>query len=235
MTAADPITTVFTLRIRDSGVYELWMEGEQVATGDWPNGFPVTAFAAPALSFDSSAAAGSDSTAIRTDATVALFDVTAPATLAFGQAAAVGTAAKAARRDHEHGMPDTETLVQDRLAYVPTGTGEEAIVEAVNGQTAVQTVSAGTYVPTDAYAVQLAVIIRRTGDTDNVALTVMHYDGTIAGVAYSSGVANRGGSGNIGPVVLGGINNRQFKWATTDAGSDNDVYIYIVGYWTKNP
>ena len=41
---------------------------------------------------------------IRSDGTIAAFDATNPATQAFGDAAAVGVAAFAARRDHKHPM-----------------------------------------------------------------------------------------------------------------------------------
>ncbi len=41
---------------------------------------------------------------IRSDSTIAAFDATNPTTQAFGDAAAVGTAAFAARRDHKHAM-----------------------------------------------------------------------------------------------------------------------------------
>lgn len=63
------------------------------------------AFATPAIALGSAAAAGSASTVIRSDGTIAAFDATVPVTQAFGDAAAVGSAAFAARRDHKHGMP----------------------------------------------------------------------------------------------------------------------------------
>lgn len=62
-------------------------------------------FASPAFTFDSSAAAGAATTLVRSDAQIALFDATAPSTQAIGDSASVGTAGKAARRDHKHGMP----------------------------------------------------------------------------------------------------------------------------------
>lgn len=63
----------------------------------------VPAFAAPALTLGTANAAGSASTAVRTDATLLAFDATAPTTSAVGDAAAAGTATVAARRDHTHG------------------------------------------------------------------------------------------------------------------------------------
>jgi len=59
----------------------------------------------PALTFSTTNSTGSATTGVLTDATIAVFDATVPTTQAFGDAAATGSAAKAARRDHLHGMP----------------------------------------------------------------------------------------------------------------------------------
>ncbi len=75
--------------------------------GTWVDTGGSVSFATPAIALGSSAAAGSAGTAIRSDSTIAAFDATAPTTQAFGDAAAVGTAAFAARRDHKHAMPAT--------------------------------------------------------------------------------------------------------------------------------
>ena len=61
------------------------------------------AFATPSIVLGSAAAAGSLTTLIRADATIAAFDTTNPTTSAVGDAVAIGTAAFAARRDHTHG------------------------------------------------------------------------------------------------------------------------------------
>jgi len=63
------------------------------------------AFATNTIALNSAAAAGSATTLIRSDATIAAFDVTAPSTQAIGDSAVVGTIAYAARRDHKHAMP----------------------------------------------------------------------------------------------------------------------------------
>lgn len=65
----------------------------------------VTGFATPAIALGTAAAVGAATTVIRSDATIVAFDATVPATQAFGDAAATGAAAVAARRDHTHGMP----------------------------------------------------------------------------------------------------------------------------------
>lgn len=71
-------------------------------------------FATPSVALGTAAASGSATTLIRSDATIVAFDVTNPTTSAVGDAAAVGTAAVAARRDHKHareafGVPTSET------------------------------------------------------------------------------------------------------------------------------
>ncbi len=62
-------------------------------------------YATPNLTLGTANAAGSASSVIRSDATILAFDATAPTTQAFGDAAAVGVAAVAARRDHKHAFP----------------------------------------------------------------------------------------------------------------------------------
>jgi hypothetical protein len=64
-----------------------------------------TTFATPGLTLGTANSAGVATTLIRSDATVAAFDATAPSTQAFGDAASAGSAAVAARRDHVHGIP----------------------------------------------------------------------------------------------------------------------------------
>ena len=64
-------------------------------------------FASPAIVLGTAAAAGAATTPIRSDATVVAFDVTVPTTIAAGDAAATGSVAFAARRDHQHGSPAT--------------------------------------------------------------------------------------------------------------------------------
>jgi hypothetical protein len=80
-------------------------------------------FATPSIVLGSSAAAGAASTVIRSDSTIAAFDATVPVTQAFGDAAATGSAAFAARRDHRHGMPAAagvgEILIVDTGASTP--------------------------------------------------------------------------------------------------------------------
>lgn len=63
------------------------------------------AFATNSITLATAATAGTGSTLIRANAAIAAFDATVPTTLAIGGAAATGSVAFAARRDHSHGMP----------------------------------------------------------------------------------------------------------------------------------
>jgi len=76
---------------------------------------PVS-YGTPAIVLGTAAAAGSSADVIRKDATIAAFDSTAPVTQAFGDNAATGSAAVAARRDHTHGMPSLGTGASDAAA-----------------------------------------------------------------------------------------------------------------------
>lgn len=80
----------------------------------------VSGFATPALSLGTTNAAGTGTTAIRSGATVAVFDATAPSTQAIGDAADVGAAAFAARRDHKHAMPAFGSPSSQGMADAPS-------------------------------------------------------------------------------------------------------------------
>lgn len=68
----------------------------------------------PALVLSTTAVAGVASTFIRDDDQIIAFDATVPVTQAFGDAAATGAAALAARRDHKHGMPAAPTYTSNK-------------------------------------------------------------------------------------------------------------------------
>ena len=85
-------------------------------------------FATPAIVLGTAAAAGAASTVIRSDSTIVAFDATVPTTQAFGDAAATGSAAVAARRDHKHAMPaapsSTPSILLDSGHATPFTFGE---------------------------------------------------------------------------------------------------------------
>ena len=81
--------------------------GPAAAMTDHKHAMPANpvAYATPNLTLGTANAAGAAASAIRSDATILVFDSTVPVTQASGDAAATGTAATAAHRDHVHGMP----------------------------------------------------------------------------------------------------------------------------------
>lgn len=86
--------------------------------------FSGTIFATPAIVLGTAAAAGSATTTIRSDSTIVAFDATVPTTSAMGDAAAVGSAAVAARRDHRHGRESfaTNTILLGSSAVAGSAT-----------------------------------------------------------------------------------------------------------------
>lgn len=105
--------------------------GDAAATGSGPaaamtdhkHAMPANpvSLATPAIVLGSAAAAGAASTLIRSDSTIAAFDATVPSTQAFADAAAVGAAAFAARRDHKHAMPTNPVTAHEAAGDPHTG------------------------------------------------------------------------------------------------------------------
>jgi hypothetical protein len=71
----------------------------------WALGSSGVTYGTPNLTFGTANAAGSTDEVMRRDASLAIFDATVPVTQAYSDAAATGSVAFAARRDHRHGMP----------------------------------------------------------------------------------------------------------------------------------
>jgi hypothetical protein len=92
------------------------------------------AYGTPALTLSTTNDEGTAASAIRTDATIALFDATDPSTQAFGDSAATGSAAIAARRDHKHGMP-TISNVWTLVSSTSFASAETATVSGLDGNT----------------------------------------------------------------------------------------------------
>lgn len=93
-----PAWTSIMLTYDGSGV---WREQFRSATGGGGGGGGGD-FGTPNLTLGTTNSIGSSGYYLQTNATVATFDATAPAASAPGDTGAVGSAAKAARRDHEH-------------------------------------------------------------------------------------------------------------------------------------
>ncbi len=107
----------------------------------------ITGFATPAIVLGTAAAAGAATTVIRSDSTIVAFDATAPTTQAFGDAAATGSAALAARRDHRHAMPPaavtTSGLTQATGKLLGRTTSSTGAIEEITVGTGL-TLSGGT-------------------------------------------------------------------------------------------
>ena len=69
-------------------------------------------YAVPQITGSVTAAEGSLTSAIRSDAVVAWFDAAVPSTASAGASAATGSAAFSSRRDHIHGMPSSFTTFE---------------------------------------------------------------------------------------------------------------------------
>ncbi len=127
-TSGAPVTGTFAVgdlvAARDGHLFMCITAG---SPGTWVDTGGSVSFATPSIALGSSAAAGAASTVIRSDSTIAAFDATSPTTQAFGDSAAVGTAAFAARRDHKHAMPANpliETGGPTTLAFGAVANGE---------------------------------------------------------------------------------------------------------------
>ena len=115
----------------------------------------TASFAAPTVSLGTAAVEGAAETALRTDATIVAFDATAPSTQTWGDAAAAGAAAVAARRDHKHAMPTDPTItgqVHNVMDYEATGDGSTDDTAAIAAAIAAAFAAGGiVYFPSGTY------------------------------------------------------------------------------------
>jgi hypothetical protein len=109
----------------------------------------------PAVTLSTTNAAGSGPDVLAVDATIAVFDATVPVTQAFGDSAATGSAGKAARRDHKHGMP-----------AAPAGGTPALTLSTTNAAGA-----AATFVKTDATIVAFDATVPTTSAPGDAAAT----------------------------------------------------------------
>jgi hypothetical protein len=91
----------------------------------------LTEFATPDLTLTTSNDAGSAGvkTTIRSDASILTYDTTVPDSITFGQSAATGDTATAARRNHSHGMQ----LSCVTGTYTGDGTTSQVITAGITG------------------------------------------------------------------------------------------------------
>lgn len=92
----------------------------------------VLPFATPAIALGSAAAAGSGTSPIRHNSTIAAFDSTAPGDVDPTQASGTGSVAYAARRDHRHKGAGALAVLTSDVAIANTETRVLAAVLAAN-------------------------------------------------------------------------------------------------------
>jgi len=121
----------------------------------------------PALTLGTTNTAGSSTNFIRDDDTILIFDATAPTTQAFGDAATVGSATVAARRDHKHAMMAAPNATFTTALTVNTGT---VTLTGNSANTSVLTLGAGAS----------SISGSNTGDQTNIVGTAANLSGTPA-------------------------------------------------------
>ncbi len=114
-----------------------------------PGGGTGVTYGTPAVVLGTAAAAGSTDEAIRRDSTIVAFDATVPSTQAFGDSAAAGSAAVAARRDHKHAMPATPTSVSGNAGTATAlQTGRTIDGQTFDGTADITVIAPGTHAAT---------------------------------------------------------------------------------------
>jgi len=152
-----------------------------------------TSFGIPNLTLSTSNSEGTGN-AVRTDATVAVFDANLPDAITFGQSGAAGSAAVASRRDHAHAMASQTTY--------ETGTWTPVLSDGSNNasmhvNTAGQYTRSGRAISISAYVETSSLgsvsgSLRITGLPFSVA-SGTSFTGTIAG-GYGGGFSITAGN-----------------------------------------
>ncbi len=221
-TSGAPVSGTFAVGdvvvARDGKVWVCTVLGTPGTWVDVGGGASVS-YATPAVVLGSSAAAGAASTVIRSDSTIAAFDATSPSTQAFGDAAAVGTAAFAARRDHKHAMPANPLTEYDYVERTTnltvTGTGSGSPTTAITGNSV--SYDGSTRIKIEAFFV-LAECSGST-TTDVGIIIALKEDSTLIGIcSYNEFVRGSG---------FGGAPQYGCRYRTPAAGS----HTYTIVAW----
>lgn len=153
----------------------------------------------PAVVLGSSAAAGAASTFVRTDDTIAAFDGTVPATIAFGQSAATGAATKAARRDHGHGMAANPVMVASGGSHAaglaPDPGSTAGTTRFLREDATWQTVGTGTTTQQDAaFVVNVSGAYTAYQGSNGAVIATGSDPGSVinSAITYVSGLSNGG-------------------------------------------
>jgi hypothetical protein len=114
--------------------------------------------------------------------------------------------------------------------YVPIE--RATLLNSATGLTAEQTLEV-TAIPANdpnVVAAEIHIMVRNSSES-TTTMTVRHFSGGDALAGYSSGYTGRGGSSDTGPVLVGGVNNRQIKWLAGHTTAT--VWMYCAGYWVR--
>ena len=183
----------------------------------------VIAGGTPALTLGTANTAGASPNFLRRDDTILAFDATSPSTQAYGDAAAVGVATVAARRDHKHAMPAT-TKDTTAITGVLLGNGTTVSASVVTNDIQTKAAIVPNTVPT---AGQILV-----GNAGNTAFAPVTLSGPVS--ISATGVTavatlNQNTSGTAGnlsgtPTLPNGTS------ATTQAQADNTTKLATTAY-----
>jgi len=167
-----------------------------------PNASVDLTATAPGLTLSTTNAAGSASTVIRTDATMAAFDATVPVTQAFGDAAATGSAAIAARRDHKHGMPTNSWMISYNpptpVSFTfPSGGGTFDDVPLAEGSAGAPLTTIKVYRPSGANTCDIYLLVDRWLGGNSIRIVV---DTVTSSAVDLGGVGGGTGAWGAGPT-----------------------------------
>jgi len=161
------------------------------------------ATAAPAFTLGTAAAEGSSNSLVRVDATLPIFDTTVPAALA--SAAATGSAAFAARRDHVHKFPPTLQTLGSLATVTASDDGTDITVLGSLGVLNLRSASDQITFPFWAGAggatgAVIGRVVNFSAQTSNVGTVLSH--GLFSQVTYNvattyTGITHRSGEFNI--------------------------------------
>jgi len=132
----------------------------------------------PAITLGTTNTAGTSTNYLRRDDTILVFDATSPTTQAFGDAAAVGSATVAARRDHKHAMMAAPTSVTGNAGTVTNATLTTALT--VNTGTVTLTGNSANTSILTLGAGASSISGSNTGDQTNISGTATNLSGTPA-------------------------------------------------------
>ena len=121
---------------------------------------------------------------------------------------------------------DTIDMTAKRLAYGKVA-GNGRLVNGADGSTTTIETPVPN-IPAGAVYALAQPFLRDNNGTEDLAMTLLHADDTIAGYAYAEGVSQRGGQ--QGPYLVKMTAGGGIRWKTNQAGTGVDVYLDVVGF-----